>query len=180
MIRKIEAFFDIFFKAKGKHVFSLFLGLCIPVLPIQAFMAFFLALRVLGRDIENKSSIVSYLSLPFKKREIFFLSWISGVFLIFVASLIGWTLTGTINILNFTYLVIFFSFYYGVSLFFVARGYSLFGMAIFIFIIDAVLLSVPGYAYISVITQGNSLYSALFSLLGLGVGYYGFIYHYEG
>ncbi len=180
MIKRVEAFLNIFFKVKGKHVFSLFLGLCIPISPVQIFMAFFLAIRALGRDIEGKTNLISFLSLPFRKRELFLFSWISALFLIFVASLVGWIFSGGVVLSQMIYLSIFFTFYYGVAVFFATREYSVFGMTILVFVVDAILLSVPGYSYISTITQGNPLYSAIFSLIALGIGYYGFVYNYEG
>ncbi len=180
MIRTVEAFLNVFFRVKGKHIFPLFLGLCIPISPIQIFMTFFLAIRLLGRDIEGKTNFISFLSLPFKKRDLFVFYWILGVFLIFLSSLIDWVLSGRISFSQLIYFGIFFTFYYGVAVYFATREHSVFGMTILVFIIDTVLLSVPGYSYISTITQGNTLYSAIFSFLALGIGYYSFIYNYEG
>ncbi len=180
MINKIEAFLNIFFRVKGKHIFALFLGLCIPLLPIQGFMAFFLGMRILGLDIERKNSIISLLSLPFRKKELFFLSWLSGLFLILVSSLVGGIFSGTTTLYSIVYLFIFFTFYFGVATYFASGERSLFGMSLLVLAVDAILLSVPGYSYISVLTQGNQLFSAIFSLLVLGIGYYGFVYNYEG
>ncbi len=179
MLKKIEAFLNIFYRVKGKHVFSLFLGMCIPFLPVQAFMAFFLAIRALGKDVENKT-IISLLSLPFKRRELFIFSWILGLFLITVASCVSWIFIRTISIYSLIYLFVFFTFYYGVATFFVVKERSVFGMTLLVIIIDAILLSVPGYSDISVITQANTLYSSLFALFALGLGYYEFVYKYEG
>ena len=179
MLKKIEAFLNIFYKTKGRHVFSLFLGMCIPFLPVQTFMAFFLAIRALGKDIENKS-IISLLSLPFRRRELFILFWIIGLFLITVATFVSWIFVKTISLYSLIYLFVFFTFYYGVATFFASKERSVFGMTLLVLIVDAIFLSIPGYPDISVITQANSLYSSLFALFALGLGYYEFVYKYEG
>lgn len=179
MIRSIEAFLNMGFKVKGKHIFSFFFLICLPYSSLQTFGALFLAIRAFGRDIQDKNTITAMLSLPFKKRDLFFFSWVFGLFTILIATMVSWIFKGFIEPYKIVYLLVFFTFYYGIATYFASTEHSVFAMTFFVFILDAILLSVPGYAYVSVITQGNPFMSIIYSFLALGLGYYGFLYKYE-
>jgi hypothetical protein len=183
MIKRLFSRFEAFLvieTVSQKKAFGLaFLSLLIPG-RIRYLFIFILISRLLPHEVNTKK-IRMILSLPFKRPEIFVFSYITGLFLVYSAALIGDSFFfGRSDISLFYSYMIFYSAYFGILMLVTTKGADNITFPVFLLITDLVAGSIGTvesnpYSLISPLFQKDPLLSGFLSFLILAVSFVVFV-----
>jgi len=176
---RLEAFLVIETVSQKKALGLAFLSLLVPG-RIRYLFIFILISRLLPHEVNTKK-IRMILSLPFKRSEVFVFSYLTGLALVFSASLIGDSFFfGKADISQFVSYLVFYSAYFGVLMLVTTKGADNITFPVFLLITDLIAGSVGTvesnpYSLISPLFQKDPLLSGIIGFLILAVSYIVFI-----